>query len=69
MKPMKQFTIITLFAASLALPAFAQTPASLVTPDKVESRIGTLEFKDGAPSAETLAKVYARQATGLHPRV
>src|SRR4029077_14034181 len=34
------------------------TPPSLVTPDKVETRIGTLDFKDGAPSKETLAKVY-----------
>ena len=40
--------------------ALAQTqiPPSLVTPDQVETRIGTLEFKDGAPSAETLEKVY-----------
>jgi hypothetical protein len=28
------------------------------TPDKVESRLGTLEFKDGMPSAATLEKVY-----------
>ena len=33
-------------------------PPSLVTPDKVETRVGTLDFKDGAPSKETLAKVY-----------
>jgi len=42
--------------------AFAQTageiPPILVTPDKVESPIGALEFKDGAPSAETVKKVY-----------
>jgi hypothetical protein len=25
-------------------------PRSLVTPDKVETRFGTLDFKDGAPS-------------------
>jgi hypothetical protein len=25
---------------------------------KIETRIGTLEFKDGAPSAETTRKVY-----------
>ena len=30
----------------------------LITPDKVETRIGTLDFKDGAPSKETLARVY-----------
>ena len=48
----------------LTLPhvAAAQTASSippiLVTPDKVETRIGPLQFKDGAPSAETAAKVY-----------
>lgn len=40
---------------SYALP---QIPPSIATPDKVESRIGTLEYKDGAPSTETVAKVY-----------
>jgi hypothetical protein len=33
-------------------------PAPITTPDKVETRIGTLDFKDGAPSKETLARVY-----------
>ena len=33
-------------------------PHALTTPDKVESRIGTLEFKDGAPIKATLEKVY-----------
>lgn len=33
-------------------------PPSVMTPDKVESRIGRLEFKDGMPSQETLDKVY-----------
>ena len=36
----------------------AEIPPTLITPDKVETRIGTLEFKDGAPSAETVEKVY-----------
>jgi hypothetical protein len=36
--------------------AGAETPPSLVTPDKLESSIGVLEFKDGAPSAETVQK-------------
>lgn len=31
---------------------------SISTPDRVESRIGTLDFVDGAPSAETAARVY-----------
>ena len=38
--------------------ASAETPPSLVTPDKVESRLGTLEFKDGVPSKATAEKVY-----------
>ena len=42
--------------------AAAQTataiPPSITTPDKVETRIGTLDFKDGAPSKATLDKVY-----------
>ena len=33
-------------------------PAQLVTPDKVETSIGTLQYKDGAPSKETAAKAY-----------
>jgi hypothetical protein len=33
-------------------------PPSVSTPDKVETRIGTLNFKDGAPDAATSAKVY-----------
>ena len=35
-----------------------ETQTSITTPDKVESSIGTLEYKDGAPSKETVAKAY-----------
>jgi len=42
----------------LAPPVVAETPVSLTTPDKVETSIGTLEYKDGAPSADTISKVY-----------
>jgi hypothetical protein len=50
------------FSAILVLigmgsPADGQIPASITTPDRVESRIGRLEFKDGAPSVETAEKV------------
>jgi hypothetical protein len=42
--------------------AAAQTSApispTISTPDKVETCIGTLDFKDGMPSKETIAKVY-----------
>jgi hypothetical protein len=50
--------------AGLALPsvpARAQSasgaPASLTTPDRVDTRIGTLEFRDGAPTLQTAQKV------------
>ncbi len=48
----------TAFAVGTALAQSPAIPPSLVTPDKVETRIGTLDFKDGAPSRETLDKVY-----------
>jgi hypothetical protein len=50
--------------AMLTLPRLAATqPAPAIssaisTPDKVETRLGTLEFKDGAPTAATVAKIY-----------
>ena len=33
-------------------------PAKIMTPDRVETRIGTLEFTDGFPTAETAATLY-----------
>jgi len=33
-----------------------ETLASISTPDRVESRLGTLEFDDGAPSATVPGK-------------
>ena len=54
----------TIVCAALILPRFvvAQTapsiPPSITTPDKVETRLGTLDFKDGAPSKATLEKAY-----------
>src|SRR5258706_14374431 len=33
-------------------------PASITTPDKVETSIGTLRFTDGFPDQETVTKVY-----------
>jgi len=50
------------FLLASPLIASAQTapaiPASIKTPDSVESRIGTLDFKDGMPSQTTLDKIY-----------
>jgi hypothetical protein len=50
--------------AALTLPSIvvAQTSSqalgSISTPGRLPSSLGTLEFKDGAPSKETIAKVY-----------
>jgi hypothetical protein len=44
--------------AARAQQKSADVPASITTPNKVETRIGTMEFKDGMPSKETLDKVY-----------
>lgn len=60
---MKQYTRLSAAAFVCALPALphiaaAQTvPPAITTPDKIETRIRTLEFKDGAPSAATAEKV------------
>ncbi len=49
-----------LFAGAAPLKAQVSQEAlgSVSTPDKVETRIGTLEFKDGAPSDKTAAAAY-----------
>ena len=36
----------------------AETLKSISTPDRVESRLGTLEFTDGAPSDATAELLY-----------
>jgi hypothetical protein len=41
-----------------AAQAVGGIPPSLVTPDRVESRLGTLEFSDGVPSRATADKIY-----------
>ena len=64
-KRSKIFGVAALLAASTFLAGTiaasaenATPPASILTPDKVETRIGTLDFKDGMPSKETIEKVY-----------
>jgi hypothetical protein len=60
---LKPIAVLTAFVA-LALPVIsaAQTvtliPPGITTPDRIETRIGTLEFKDGAPSVKTTQDVY-----------
>jgi hypothetical protein len=54
---------VVVSSAVLALPRLAaaqvsgETLKSISTPDKVETRIGPLDFKDGVPSVETAEKV------------
>ena len=57
---MKATHATTLFAGLLALSSAdaQQIPPSLTTPDKVQTRIGAMDFRNGMPSKETLAKVY-----------
>ncbi len=59
---MKRIPTLALLAAlgfmSSHLSAQTPVPPSLTTPDRVESRIGRLEFKDGAPSKATVEKMY-----------
>jgi hypothetical protein len=62
---LKMILALTVGAAGLAgsatNPANAQSataiPSALVTPDRVQTSIGTLEFKDGAPTLGTAEKV------------
>ena len=46
-------------SAAAQAPKFApDVPARITTPDAVETRIGTLRFKDGAPDPATVQAVY-----------
>ncbi len=51
--------VLSFVFAAVVQSAVAQgIPKSITTPDKVQTSIGTLEYKDGAPSKETVQKVY-----------
>jgi hypothetical protein len=53
---------VAVILAALPITLLAQTesktPPGITTPDRVQTQIGTLEFKDGAPTAATVDKVY-----------
>jgi hypothetical protein len=55
-------SIMTIFTGSATQTADAQAtgviPPSITTPDKADTRIGALDYTDGAPSAATVQKVY-----------
>src|SRR5271167_737055 len=60
--------VITLLVVSAGIPASAQEapkmkmttdiPASITSPDQVDTRIGTLKFFDGFPDKATIEKVF-----------
>ena len=73
MKPIKylpnlfMFAALALFASGLLAPAVfpgptpgynTKIPESIMTPDRVKTRIGTLRFFDGIPTRETAELVY-----------
>jgi hypothetical protein len=64
MKPFRRPLAVIVACTLLALPRLATaqtTPAispAISTPDKVETRIGPLDFKDAMPNNDTIAKIY-----------
>ncbi len=73
-----KLTAYIIAALHIAGPAHAQTPKfsadvpeSVITPDQVETRIGTLDFFDGMPSEETVQKVYDQLdlSRGVEPEI
>jgi len=50
--------LLALNPAAVTAQVSEESLQSVSTPDSVESRIGTLKFKDGAPDEETAAAVY-----------
>jgi hypothetical protein len=51
--------VATTVAAEKPTPGYnTKIPEYIMTPDKVETRIGTLEFFDGIPTKETAALLY-----------
>lgn len=60
---MLNYRRLTLWIAAAILPCLVvaqvdpKIPETITTPDKTETRIGTLEFRDGVPSVETAERV------------
>ena len=59
--PIVRNLTLCLLATALPFGAFAQAnpkiPAAITTPDKAETRIGPLEYRDGVPTVETAGRV------------
>jgi hypothetical protein len=46
------------FAQAPKMKMTTDIPASIIMPDKIKTRIGTLEFFDGFPTVKTVRKAY-----------
>lgn len=62
-RPLANFTFAIACAGALAVGAAstalaADPPASITTPERVDTRIGTLEFPNGVPTDETAQRAY-----------
>jgi len=61
---LKSTIVLTVFLPALAAQAAVtpgynvKVPEEIMTPDKVATRIGTMEFYDGVPTEKTVKKVY-----------
>jgi len=57
---MKLRKMISLAAVTMLfqINSYAEAPSSLITPNKIQTQIGTFEFKDGAPNAASVEKLY-----------
>ena len=58
-----QCSAVIVFAAASIAPGVAQQyktdiPPAITIPDSVDTRLGTLKFKDGFPDDATVQKVY-----------
>ena len=51
-------TPVAMAATPAKMKMTTEIPANVITPDKVETSIGTLEFNDGFPTDETAKKVW-----------
>ena len=69
-KQLFTLTIAALLAICLSANGWAeppkykmttQTPEGVLIPDQVETRLGTLKFFDGVPTAETAQKIWDQQ--------
>ena len=62
----KVASFVLILATMLILPsaqAQAPIPPSITTPNKVDTRLGTLDFNDGTPSADTVTRFTTTSTT------